>query len=556
MVRALYEKIRAPIRGLHEAAYTLALLTLASQALALLRDRAFAHAFGAGQTLDLYFAAFRIPDLIFALVASLVSAYVLIPRLSHMPPARAREMLSESVSFLLIVGGVLALCLAIFMPRVLALLYPSLAASSEMSSFVGLARLLLIQPIVLGISGIITSVTQVHRRFFLFALSPVLYNIGIMAGVLLFYPRMGLEGIGVGVLFGAILHVAIHVPLLREHGMFPSFARPTYQTIAPLVMRSVPRSLALGIGSITALVLTTLAAGLAEGSVSVFSFAGNLEAVPLSLIGASYAVAAFPALSEASADHTKERFTRILSNSGRHLILWSIISFGLIVVLRAHLVRVILGTGAFDWDATRLTAALLAILSIGLAAQGLILLFFRALYAMRESWRPLLYQVVGGVLTIFGAYVLLSLPSDGFPSLVARALRVSDIPDASVLLIAVALTAGNILIALLATLRLSRLLPGLVGQFARPVMHGILAALAGAVGAYGVLSLLGSIAPLTTLFAVFADGFAAGVAGLLLCALTLHILKNEEFSDALKSAKHLLGAHAPAPPSAEEPARS
>src|SRR5450830_1249651 len=114
-----------PVRGLHQAAYLLATLTLASQALALLRDRTFAHTFGAGQVLDLYYAAFRVPDLVFALVSSLVSAYVLIPRITGMDRETTRRLLSESATFLFGVGGLLCIVLAIFMPQFLALLYPS-----------------------------------------------------------------------------------------------------------------------------------------------------------------------------------------------------------------------------------------------------------------------------------------------------------------------------------------------------------------------------------------------------------------------------------------------
>src|SRR5665213_911829 len=102
MVRRFFNRITAPVRGLHEAAYWLMLLTLASQALALLRDRTFAHTFGAGQILDLYYAAFRVPDLVFALVSSLVSAYVLIPRMTGASDSDARRLLSASITFLVI----------------------------------------------------------------------------------------------------------------------------------------------------------------------------------------------------------------------------------------------------------------------------------------------------------------------------------------------------------------------------------------------------------------------------------------------------------------------
>ena len=396
MIRGIYERIAAPVRGLHQAAYLLAGLTLASQALALLRDRIFAHTFGASEALDIYYAAFRVPDLVFALVASLVSAYVLIPRIMGMDRESTRRLLSESASFLFGLGGLLCVGLAIFMPALLSFLYPSFTTSPYQTEFVLLSRVLLIQPILLGLSGILGSVTQVHRRFTLFALSPVLYNIGIIAGAVFFYPLWGLFGIGLGVIIGAIAYLAVNIPVVIEAGVMPSFRIPSFVLMSSVMRDSVPRSLALGVGSFTALALTALASRIGTGAISVFTFASNLEAVPLALIGSSYAVAAFPALSEASAQEKLGDFIRILSSSARHIILWSIVALGLIVVLRAHIVRVVLGTGAFDWNATRLTAALFAVLAVGLVAQGLVILFSRALYAARQSWRPLFYQLAGG----------------------------------------------------------------------------------------------------------------------------------------------------------------
>src|SRR3990167_6482598 len=124
MVRRIYERIAVPVRGLHQAAYLLAALTLASQTLALLRDRTFANVFGAGEMLDLYYAAFRVPDLVFALVSSLVSAYIIIPRITGADKESTKRILSESASFLLGLGGLICIALAVFMPQFLTFLYP------------------------------------------------------------------------------------------------------------------------------------------------------------------------------------------------------------------------------------------------------------------------------------------------------------------------------------------------------------------------------------------------------------------------------------------------
>ncbi len=556
MVRLL-ERISAPVRGLHQAAYLLAALTLASQALALLRDRTFAHTFGAGQTLDLYYAAFRVPDLVFALVASLVSAYVLIPRITGMDREKTRQLLSESASFLFGVGGFICIVLAIFMPQFLTLLYPSLASSPLHAEFILLARILLLQPILLGLSGILGSVTQVHRRFMLFALSPVLYNLGIIFGAVVLYPLWGLPGVGFGVVLGAMAYLAVNIPVVREAGVLPRLCLPSVKTMTSVVRDSLPRSLALGMGSVTALILTAMASRIGTGAVSVFTFAGNLAAVPLALIGSSYAVAAFPALSEASALERREEFTRILSASARHIILWSVVSLGLIVVLRAHLVRVILGSGAFDWEATRLTAALLAILAVGLVAQGLILLFSRALYAVRQSWRPLMYQVAGGALTVGLAAFFLSLSPEGLPASLAVLLRVSDISGTAILLLASAATIGQIFLALLSLVALRNIAPGLARMLSRSLIDGSIAALAGGMATYTVLVFLGGIAPLTTLAAVFTQGCIAGIVGLATSALALFLIENEEFRIVVGALDRLLQIHtgrsAVLAPSAEEP---
>lgn len=557
MVGRIFARIAAPVRGLHQAAYLLAALTLVSQLLALLRDRTFAYAFGAGPVLDLYYAAFRVPDLVFALVSSLVSAYVLIPRIAGIDRDHARRLLSESVTFLVLSGGVICAVVALFMPQFLGILYPSFASSEYQAEFILLARLLLVQPILLGISGILGSVTQVRRRFTIFALSPVLYNLGIIFGVVFLYPHYGLVGIGFGVLLGALAHLLINVPIVLESGTLPRPVWPSFSKMIPVVRDSVPRSLALGMGSITALVLTALASRLDTGSVSVFTLAGNLEAVPLSLIGASYAVAAFPALSEASALERRDAFVRILSSSARHIILWSTVAFGFIVVLRAHLVRVLLGTGAFDWNATRLTAALLVILAAGLLAQGLVLLFSRALYAARQSWRPFWYQLAGGVLTVVLALVFLGTSNASAPALSAL-LRVSDVSGTSVLYLALAATIGQILLAVFSLVALRTAAPGLSRELAKPFADGLVAALLGGVVAYGVLALLGGVAPLTTLAAVFTQGFIAGMVGLTVSALTLLLVKNQEFSvivDAFDRLVRVRGRRALLPPSAEEPAQ-
>jgi len=557
MVRQLLERIASPIRGLHQAAYLLAGLTLASQVLALLRDRVFAHSFGAGEILDLYYAAFRMPDLVFALVASLVSAYVLIPRITSMDAEATKRLLSESATFLLGFGGSLSLVLAVFMPQFLSLLYPSFASSPYQSEFVLISRILLIQPILLGLSGVLASVTQVHRQFLLFAFAPVLYNLGIIAGAVFLYPLWGLPGIGLGVVAGAVAYLAVNIPVVIKGKVFPRLKFPTFEYMIPVVRDSIPRSLALGMGSITALVLVAIASRVGTGAVSVFTFASNLEAVPLALIGSSYAVAAFPALSEASALRRYDEFFRILLSSARHIILWSFVGLGLIAVLRAHIVRVVLGSGAFDWDATRLTAALLVVFAVGLVAQGLVLLFSRALYAARQSWRPFFYQLAAGALTVALVLGFLSAGDSELLSGLSTLLRVGDVEGTAILFIALASTLGQIFLAFLSLFALRSIVPGFFSSLLRPTLDGAVAALAGGASAYVTLAFEGGIAPLTTFASVLTQGTIAGIVGLSVAGLTLYFIENAEFLIMKNAFDRLMSTSETSSevlsPSAEEP---
>ncbi len=548
MVSALLQTITKPVRGLHQAAYLLASLTLASQLLALVRDRLFAHQFGAGEMLDLYYVAFRVPDLVFALVASLVSAYVLIPRIAGGVNEETKRLISQTASFLFIVGGVLCVGIAFIAPTLLTLLYPTLMQGTHADEFVLLTRLLLLQPVILGLSGIATSVTQVKRRFALFALSPVLYNIGIILGTLFLYPAYGLVGVGMGVVLGALLHLAIHIPVLLEAKLLPWPSLPRPIIIWSVMKDSLPRSMALGMGAFVTLALTVLAARTGEGGVSVFTFASNLEAVPLSLVGAAYATAAFPVLAEHHKKKQGVAYRDTISAAARHIIFWSTIIMVLTIVLRAHIVRIVLGTGAFSWDDTRLTAAILAILVVALAAQGLILLCARAFYAAQRSWNPLIMQLGDAgisVLVAIGSMTLAaSVPEVRY--FVEALFRVSDVGGANILFIALGATVGQLIVAFVALLTLGRVAPGVARSLVRPLLESLGAAILGGAASYGVLAFMGSLGPLTTTYAVLAQGTIAGMVGLLVAVGVLASLQNKEFKDLRESLKRLTAKDIPA----------
>lgn len=553
MVRRILSRLTAPIRGLHQAAYLLAGLTLASQLLALIRDRVFAHMFGASQTLDLYYAAFRVPDLVYALVVSLVSAYVLIPNISERIEKEGREsarrLISQAATFLFFFGGALCIVIALFAPTLLNLLFPVLMASSHHAEFVFLARILLIQPILLGLSSVLSSVTQIERRFVLFAMSPVLYNLGIILGTVFLYPHFGLVGIGLGVIGGAVLHLMLHIPVVVRAGLMPKPSIPRLRELLNLFAHSLPRSLALAMSSLTTLLLIALASRSGEGGVSVYTLAGNLEAVPLSLIAASYATAAFPVMAEQAGGGKYDAFKATVTVAARHIVFWSSVITVLTIVLRAHIVRIILGSGAFDWNDTRLTAAILAVLIVGLLAQGLILLCARAFYAAGRSWNPLFVQLGDAGISVAVAYFLVHA-ARSWPILqyfMEALLRIEDVPGSPVLFIALGYTVGQFVMLVVALMTLKVVAPGVARSIMRPLFEGLGAAILGGAATYVVLAIGGSIAPLTRLTAVFAEGLIAGMVGLFVAGFILWLLENQEFRDLTASLRKLTSFKALAP---------
>jgi len=384
MVKRVFNFVYREVRGLHQAAYILALFAFASQLLAVVRDRLLAHTFGAGFELDLYYAAFRIPDLLFVLFASALSVFVLLPfvmqRTEEKNAKEGTKILSQMFTLFLLVYVVVAAALAFFAPFFVQLLFPGLVEHFDQLTL--LMRILLLQPLLLGLSSLCGVVTQMNHRFILYAISPLLYNVGIILGIVVLYPYFGLTGLVLGVVLGAVGHLLIQVPyLIQSSYKFSLLFTFEWKLIGKILAVAVPRALTLSTNQLVLLVLVGMATIMTAGSVSVFQFALNLQSVPLVIIGMSYSVAAFPTLSSVYGKQDINGFNLQLLTAFRHIIFWSIPIVVLVIVLRAQLVRVLLGSGEFDWSDPRLTAAVLAVFVISLTAQAILLLLTRAFSA-------------------------------------------------------------------------------------------------------------------------------------------------------------------------------
>jgi putative peptidoglycan lipid II flippase len=528
---------------MHQAAYVLAAFALLSQSLALVRDRLFAAQFGAGHTLDVYYAAFRIPDLLFAGVASLLSLYALLPVLSRLAESDEGKMVSFLRQTLLcFFVGMGAISLAAFAaaPWLLKLIAPGL----DNPDLVTLTRILLLQPIFLGASNILANLTQIRHRFFLYSISPLLYNVGIIAGILLLYPLWGIAGLGWGVVLGAALHMLVQLPFfMREKPQAPMPARESLRELGRVLALSVPRTLSLGAGQISLVILTALASFMAPGSIAVFMFGWNLQAVPLAIIGVSYSVAAFPTLSKLYAGGNAGAFARHLEVALRHVFFWAIPATALIIVLRAQLVRTILGAGAFDWGATRLTAAALALFILSLLAQSVSMLIARAYYAAGNTRKPFYFGLVTVGMTVAAALLFIAVFHGNYlwRDVLEEMLRVADLGGTTVLMLALAMALGSWAGFIAGFWCLARDFKIALAPLWRLTFESLASAILGGAAAYLTLTGMGRAVDINTATGVLAQGVAGGIAGLGAACAVLVLLKNPEIREAYAALKSRLG---------------
>lgn len=422
------------------SAAVLAIATLISRALGLVRDGLLAGRFGAGVKTDIYFAAFRIPDLIYNILIAggLVVAFLpLFSEYYSKNKEKAWEVVNYILNTFLVLLVLICLALFFFTPSLLKIIAPGFS-SSQRELAVSLTRLMFLSPIFFGLSSVFSGILHYFNRFLVYSLAPLLYNLGIIFGILFLAPKFGVLGVGLGVVLGAFLHFAIQVPSAKRCGFryrfLISFKKPAIRRAFRLM---VPRSFAMAGQQINLIVITAIASTITTGSIAIFNFANNIRYLPIGLIGVPFAIASFPALSKGFAGGKKELFLKNFSRTFRE-ILFFVTPFSLLMfILRAHLVRLILGTlgKEFGWWETRLTAACLGLFCLGIFGASLIVFLSRAFFALKNTKTPALIILAGVALNIGLSFFLVWVLgfSNFFSEFLRSALRLSNIENIAVI---------------------------------------------------------------------------------------------------------------------------
>ena len=377
-------------------------------------------------------------------------------------------------------------------------------------------------------------ITQIKKRFFLYAISPILYNLSIIFGIIFLYPYFGINGVVYGVVIGGILHFLIQVPFAIRQALLPRFTlNVDFKEVWKVIKISIPRTLTLSTYTLEQVFITAFASTLAVGSITIFSFAFNLQSVPLAIVGVSYTLAAFPTLSACFAKGQKEEFMSHIVTAARHIIFWSFPITALFIVLRAQIVRVILGSGSFNWQDTRLTAACLALFTISLFGQSLELLFIRAYYAAGKTRKPLVINLLSSAITIISPFLLLKVFAhfETFRLFFESLFKVSGITGTEVMMLPLGYSIGTIFNLVMLWMIFERDFRGFTKKTAMILVHSLGAGVIGAFFTYIGLNIFVSFFNLSTTTGVFLQGFCAGIIGIVVTILIYILLETKELGE-------------------------
>lgn len=424
--------------GLVRAGVILSATFLVSRVLGYVRTVVLAATFGTGPELDAFFAAFRVPDLIFQVVAAGAMGSALIPVLSGLlaagERARAWRVVATVANLLLVAMTSLAVAAFLGAEVLVRLLAPGFD-DAGLARTVELTRIMLAAPVLLSLGAVATSALNAEARFTAAAMAPIVYNLGIIGGALLLAPdpSIGVTGLAVGVVVGAAGHLLIQLPALVGIGFRPARGIDLSDRAARRVLGLLaPRALGLGASQVTFIVMTALASSLGAGAISSYAIAFALLQIPIGVIGVPLGIVILPSISREHALGAVEAYVATVTRSVRLLVYAMVPIATLGIALRVPAVELLFGYGRFDTAAIEDTASTLALFLVGLPAHASIAVLARAFYARQDTRTPVAAAIFAVVVnTTLGVILVGPL---GLPGL-ALAIAVAAWLEAAALLV-------------------------------------------------------------------------------------------------------------------------
>ncbi len=362
--------------------------------------------------LGVFLAAFRLPNLLFEflVLGALTSAFIPVftSLLSENKKDEAFAVSSSVINIGVLLAIIFALPIFIFAKPISILLAPGFNSDQIelMSNFTRIILFAQVIPLIIG--NFFTGILQSFKRFFIPALAPVLYDIGIIFSIYFLAPHYGLYSAVYGVIIGAILFLLIQIPLIfslgYRHKLNFNIRHPQVKEVGKLML---PRTFGLAAAQIDSTADLILASLLGARAITIFSFSQTLQQLPIVLFGSTISQAALPTLSEEVSLSDKQKFKSTLLTS-LHQILFLVFPASMILlILRIPVVRLAFGAKLFDWDATILTGKTLAIFSLSIFAQSAVQLLARAFYALRDSKTPVIVSVISVFINVISSVIFI-----------------------------------------------------------------------------------------------------------------------------------------------------
>ncbi len=377
---------------------------LVSKITGILDDLILARTIGPGPELDAYYAAFGLPDLLFTLIAGGALAAAFIPVftgfLTREDRSGAWKLFSAVTNTAFIAAAIGSGFLVIFAPWIVAETVGRGFAPPYQRLCADLMRVISIGTIIFAISGVVMSALQANQHFLLPALAPIMYNLGILSGVIFLSPKIGVWGPAIGVVVGALLHLLIQVPgLIKYKAQWTPRLGWRDADLRRVIRLMIPRIIGLGTVQLASVIAISLASTLAAGSVTALNYGWRVMQLPETLIATAIATAAFPTLSEFAARGQILQLRRTLRNTLLLILALTVPATIGMIILAQWMVRVLYGTAP---EATLLITWAVQGYTLGLVAQSALEVAARTFYAQQDTWTPL-YVAVGAMFIAIAA---------------------------------------------------------------------------------------------------------------------------------------------------------
>ncbi len=369
-----------------------------------------ANVFGVGREWDAFVTANSIPELIFTLIAGGALAHAFIPIfggfLARDDPDGAWRTASHVINTVFTLTLLVSAVVFLIAPwLVAAVVAPGFDAVGQQQT-VDLMRILLVSTLIFSISGIAMGILQSFNHFLLPALAPIMFDIGILIGVILLIRPFGVRGIAFGAVLGAALHLGVQVPGLVRYKLRWKSELGLRDPVLWRVFRlMLPRVAGLGVFSLNFLIMNNIASRLGEGSVSALSWGWRLMQIPQTLIGTAMGTVIFPTLAALSELGDAAGKRDAMSGALRFILLASIPSAIGLIFVGQPLIR-LLERGAFDASASMLVYSALRFFALGIVVHSTLEVVARSFYADKDTLTPLWAALIGAAINLVLSFAL------------------------------------------------------------------------------------------------------------------------------------------------------